>query len=47
MSEWQKVKIGDFLFERQGRYKPNDKAVSNLRRIEKIDDIYKVTHFEH
>ncbi|MFA5184511.1 MAG: restriction endonuclease subunit S [Patescibacteria group bacterium] len=37
MSKWQKVKIGDFLFERQGRYKPSDKAVSNLRRIEKID----------
>lgn len=37
MSKWQKVKIGDFLFERQGRYKPNDRIVSNLKRIKKID----------
>lgn len=32
-----KVKIGDFLFERQGRYKPNDESISNLKRISKID----------
>ena len=37
MSNWQKVKIGDFLFERKGRYKPNDEQISNLPRIEKID----------
>lgn len=37
MSEWQKVKIGKFLFERQGRYKPDNKDVSNLKRIEKIN----------
>ncbi|MFA6528069.1 MAG: restriction endonuclease subunit S [Candidatus Gracilibacteria bacterium] len=37
MSEWGTVKIGEFLFERQGRYKPDDKAVANLPRIEKID----------
>lgn len=37
MSNWQKVKIGDFLFERKGRYKPNDEQIANLPRIEKID----------
>ena len=38
MSNWQKVKIGDFLFERKGRYKPNDEQIANLPRIEKISD---------
>ena len=37
MNNWQKVKIGDFLFERKGRYKPDDKQIVNLPRIEKID----------
>ena len=37
MSNWQKVKIGDFLFERKGRYKPNDEQIANLARLEKID----------
>lgn len=37
MSNWQKVKIGDFLFERKGRYKPNYEQIVNLPRIEKID----------
>ena len=37
MNNWQKVKIGDFLFERKGRYKPNDEQIVNLPRIEKID----------
>lgn len=37
MSSWQKVKIGDFLFERKGRYKPDDEQIANLPRIEKID----------
>ncbi len=32
-----KVKIGDFLFERKGKYKPSDKAIQGLKRIEKID----------
>ena len=32
-----KIKIGDFLFERKGRYKPTDKAIQGLKRIEKID----------
>jgi len=37
MSEWKKVKIGDFLKERQGRYKPNDEAITKYRRLNKID----------
>ena len=37
MSEWKKVKIGDFLTEREGRYKPNNESVANLKRLEKID----------
>jgi len=34
---WTKTKIGDFLFERQGKYKPSDKKIQGLKRIEKID----------
>ena len=37
MSQWKKVKIGDFLTEREGRYKPNNESVANLKRLEKID----------
>ena len=37
MNSWEKISIGDFLFERKGRYKPDDKVVSGLKRIEKID----------
>lgn len=37
MGEWKKVQIGEFLFERKGRYKPDDKALSGLKRLEKID----------
>ena len=37
MSEWKKVKIGDFLTEREGRYKPNDKLISQYQRLDKID----------
>lgn len=37
MSQWEKVKIGDFLTEREGRYKPNNESVANLKRLEKID----------
>jgi type I restriction enzyme, S subunit len=37
MRPLQKVKIESFLFERNGRYKPEDRTVSNLKRIEKID----------
>jgi len=34
---WTKTKISEFLFERKGRYKPNDKEIQGLQRIEKID----------
>lgn len=37
MSEWKKVKIGDFLTEREGRYKPDDSKISKYRRLDKID----------
>lgn len=37
MSNFKKVKIGDFLTEREGRYKPNNESVANLKRLEKID----------
>lgn len=34
---WKKVKMGDFLKVRDNRFKPNDTAISALRRIDKID----------
>jgi type I restriction enzyme S subunit len=34
---WEKVKLGQFLKNREGRYKPNDKAIQGLRRIDKIN----------
>ena len=34
---WRKTKISTFLFERKGRYKPNDEDISGLERLEKID----------
>jgi len=34
---WEKTKIGKFLFEREGKYKPNDEAIAGLKRIDKID----------
>lgn len=34
---WQKVKLGQFLKNREGRYKPNDEAIQGLRRIDKIN----------
>jgi type I restriction enzyme S subunit len=34
---WKKVKLGDFLKVRDNRFKPNDKAISDLKRIDKID----------
>ncbi|MBP3366165.1 MAG: restriction endonuclease subunit S [Treponema sp.] len=37
MSEWKKVKIGDFLTEREGRYKPDDKLILKYQRLDKID----------
>ena len=33
----KKVKIGDFLTEREGRYKPNDSKISKYKRLDKID----------
>ncbi len=37
MADWKKVEIGSFLKEREGRYKPSDKALSKLQRLNKID----------
>ncbi len=37
MAGWRKIKIGEFLFERAERYKPDDKIITGLKRIEKID----------
>ncbi len=37
MSEWQKVKIGQFLKVRQGKYKPDDATIADLKRLSKID----------
>ena len=37
MNECKKVKIEDFLTEREGRYKPNDKEISKYQRLDKID----------
>jgi len=34
---WLKVKLSDFLFPRDERFNPNDKAVIGLKRISKID----------
>lgn len=37
MGEWKKIPISSFLTERAGRYKPEDLAVTELMRLEKID----------
>lgn len=37
MANWQKTKIGQFLFKREGKYKPDDEIISGLNRINKID----------
>ncbi len=37
MTQWKKVKIGEFLTEREGRYKPDDDKVSKCKRLDKID----------
>jgi very-short-patch-repair endonuclease len=34
---WQKTTIGEFLFEREGKFKPDDEVLSGLSRINKID----------
>ena len=37
LSQWKKVKIGDFLTGRTGRYKPNDPTISKYQRLDKIN----------
>jgi type I restriction enzyme S subunit len=37
MSDLQTVKIASFLTEREGRYKPDDKQIRNIPRLDKID----------
>jgi len=37
MSKWKKTQISEFLFERKGKYKPNEELIDGLSRIEKID----------
>lgn len=34
---WQNLKLGEFLINRENRFKPNDKSISGLKRIDKID----------
>jgi type I restriction enzyme S subunit len=34
---WKKIKLGEILKVRENRFKPNDKAISELKRIDKID----------
>jgi type I restriction enzyme S subunit len=34
---WSKVKLGEFLKVRDNRFKPNDKSIADLKRIDKID----------
>ena len=37
MGNWQQTTIGEFLFEREGKFKPDDEALYGLSRINKID----------
>jgi len=34
---WKKMKLGDVLKNREGRYKPNDPTIAGLKRIDKIN----------
>ena len=34
---WNKTRIGEFLFAREGKYKPDSTAIGGLKRVEKID----------
>ena len=34
---WKKVKLGEILTVRDNRFKPQDKAIEGLKRIDKID----------
>ena len=36
-ARWKKTKIGQFLFEREGKYRPDDEIVTEIKRIDKID----------
>lgn len=37
MAEWKTTRVSEFLKEREGRYKPTDSAVFDLKRLNKID----------
>jgi len=37
VNSWSTTKISEFLFEREGKYKPNDASIAGLKRIDKID----------
>ncbi len=37
MGNRKKTRVGSFLFERKGKYKPDNRTVAGLRRLEKID----------
>lgn len=37
MGNWKKTRIGEFLFEREGKYKPDSTVIEGLKRINKID----------
>ena len=37
VARWKKRKIGQFLFERKGKYQPDDEIVTGIKRIDKID----------
>ncbi|NMC98708.1 MAG: hypothetical protein GYA62_03165 [Bacteroidales bacterium] len=34
---WKKIKLGEVLKNREGRYKPNDPTIAGLKRIDKIN----------
>ena len=37
MRKWRRTRIGEFLFERGGKYKPDSEEIVGLNRIDKID----------
>jgi type I restriction enzyme S subunit len=37
MSEYKKIKLGDFLSERKNKFEPEDKSLFEYKKIEKID----------
>ncbi len=37
MGSWKITSIGEFLFEREGKYKPDSEEIVSLKRIDKID----------